>query len=85
MLTVPANAFSHAFSLAAIFAGVALCTWATKFEVPAGSAVRRGGLSACVFDFLDLLTTPTIPLALTAAVTAAVAFRRTDSTGARRC
>lgn len=79
VLTVPANAFSHAISLSVVFAGVALCTWATRFGRHA--LLFAVALSASWFDFVDLLTTPTIPLALTAAVTAAVAYRRTGSTG----
>ena len=77
VLTVPANAFSHAISLAVIFAGVALTTWATRW--PGWSGLYAVAASACVFNFVDLLTTPTIPLALTAAVTAAVCYRRTAS------
>ena len=77
VLTVPANAFSHALSLAVIFAGVALATWAARR--PGLSVLYVVAASACVFNFVDLLTTPTIPLALTAAVTAAMTYRRTGS------
>jgi hypothetical protein len=75
VLSVPANAFSHAISLATIFGGLALSTWAAR--QPGWSVLWTVALSASVFNFVDLLTTPTIPLALTAAVTAAIAYRRT--------
>ena len=78
VLTVPANAFSHAISLAVIFGGVAFVTWvATRW--PGWAVLYAVAASAAVFNFVDLLTTPTIPLALTAAVTAALAYRRTAS------
>ncbi len=74
VLSVPATAFSHALSLAVIFGGVAAVA----------SASRRAGwtvlyavaVSACVFNFVDLLTTPAIPWALSAAVAAAATFTR---------
>ncbi|QWZ06467.1 hypothetical protein KRR39_12805 [Nocardioides panacis] len=78
VLTVPANAFSHAISLAVIFGGVAFVTWAAARE-RGWSVLYAVAASAAVFNFVDLLTTPTIPLALTAAVTAALAYRRTAS------
>ena len=78
VLTVPANAFSHAISLAVIFGGVAFVTWVAA-RWPGWAVLYAVAASAAVFNFVDLLTTPTIPLALTAAVTAALAYRRTAS------
>jgi hypothetical protein len=74
VLSVPATAFSHALSLAAIFGGVALVGWASRYGArPVLYAVVA---SACVFNFVDLLTTPAMPWALTAAVAATATYTR---------
>jgi hypothetical protein len=86
VLSVPATAFSHALSLAVAFAGVALVARTAARRPVTGPHADRAVLcavavSACVFDFVDLLTTPAIPWALTSAVVAALTWRRTGSVG----
>ena len=75
VLTVPSSGASHALSLAAAFGGVALCAWTTRFSERL--LLCAVAASAAVFNFVDLLTTPAIPWALTAAVVAAATFVRT--------
>ena len=77
VLSVPATAFSHALSLAVAFGGIALAARATRhLERSVLYAVAAG---ACLFNFVDLLTTPALPWALTSAVVAAAAFTSTRS------
>ena len=75
VLSVPATAFSHALSLAVIFAGVASVAWASRYRD--WKLLYAVAASACVFNFVDLLTTPAMPWALTAAVAAGATFTRT--------
>jgi hypothetical protein len=75
VLSVPATAFSHAISLAVTFAGVACVAVASRYgSQPVLVAVAVG---ACVFNFVDLLTTPAMPWAMSAAVAATATFTRT--------
>jgi hypothetical protein len=75
VLTVPATAFSHALSLAVTFAGVACVAAASRYGAQTVLLAAAG--SACVFNFVDLLTTPAMPWAMTAAVAATATFTRT--------
>ncbi len=75
VLSVPATAFSHALSLAVTFAGVACVAVAGRYG--ARTVLLAVAVSASVFNFVDLLTTPAMPWALCAAVAATAAFART--------
>jgi hypothetical protein len=75
VLTVPATAFSHALSLAVIFGGVAAVAWASR--LPGWRVLYAVVAGAAVFNFVDLLTTPAMPWALTAAVAASATYVRT--------
>jgi hypothetical protein len=77
ILSVPSSGFSHALSLAATFGGVALVAWAARFSNRV--MLCAVAASACVFDFVDLLTTPALAWALTAAVVAAATYARSAS------
>lgn len=79
VLSVPAMAFSHALSLAVAFGGIALAARATRHGDRA--VLYAVAASACLFNFVDLLTTPALPWAMTSAVVAAAAFTRTRSLG----
>jgi hypothetical protein len=79
VLSVPATAFSHALSLAATFAGVAGVAVASRYG--AQPVLVAVAVSAAVFNFVDLLTTPAMPWALCAAVAATAAFTRSRRIG----
>ena len=80
VLSVPATAFSHALSLAVAFGGIALVARATRHLER--SVLYAVAVGACLFNFVDLLTTPALPWAMTSAVVAAAAFTRTRSLSA---
>ena len=76
-VTTPALAFTHALSLAAVAAGVALTAVTTShrhLEGWRGAAVGAGAAGA-LFAYVDLLTTPVMSWALCTAVAGAVAWR----------
>jgi hypothetical protein len=78
ILSVPSSGFSHALSLAATFGGVALVAWACRFSDRL--MLCAVAASACVFNFVDLLTTPALAWAMTAAAVGAATFAASAST-----
>ncbi len=75
LMSTPSTSFSQAISISAIFLGIAISAWAAGKSL----AWAAGGVavSAALFCFVDLLTTPAIPWAFSAAVVAGVTFART--------
>jgi hypothetical protein len=82
ILSVPSSGFSHALSLAASFGGVALVAWASRFSERV--MLCAVAASACVFNFVDLLTTPALAWAMTAAVVGAARFAASASASVRQ-
>jgi hypothetical protein len=78
VLSVPSSGFSHALSLAVTFGGVALVAWASRFS--GRLMLCAVAASACIFNFVDLLTTPAIAWAMTAAVVGGATFAASAST-----
>lgn len=76
VLTV-SQSFTHALSLAVIFAGTAAVAWAARRSEVALAVAAV--VAAAVFNFVDLLTTPAIPWAFAAAVAGAVVYQRTGA------
>jgi hypothetical protein len=77
ILSAPSSGFSHALSLAATFGGVALVAWTSRFSDRL--MLCAVAASACVFNFVDLLTTPALAWAMTAAVVGATTFAASAS------
>jgi hypothetical protein len=80
IMTLPTTGLSQALSNAVGFLGTALVAWAAtrSWQVLAAAAVVAGA----TYNFVDLLTTPAVTWALTAAAAAAVAHRTFGSRSA---
>ena len=76
LTSTPSTSFSQALSIATYLFGVALCAWAARRSLAWGLVAVAG--SAALFCFIDLLTTPAIGWALSAATVAAVRYARTQ-------
>ncbi|MBT1003021.1 hypothetical protein KIH31_10415 [Paenarthrobacter sp. DKR-5] len=74
VMSTPSTSFSQAISISAIFLGIAISSWAASKSL----AWAMGGvaLSAALFCYVDLLTTPAVPWALSTAAVAGVTFAR---------
>lgn len=77
LMSTPSSSFSQAISISAYLGGVALCAWGARRSLTAG--LVSCALAAAVFCFVDLLTTPSIGWALSAATVAGVTYVRTSS------
>lgn len=71
----PGSASSHAISVAVIFLGLGALTLATARWGITGAA-GTAAISAAVFNYVDLLTTPAIPWALSAFLAGAIIHTR---------
>lgn len=72
IMSTPSTSFSQAISIAAMFFGVALTAWGVNKSEKHGLALLA--LSASVFCYVDLLTTPAIPWTLSVAVLATAKY-----------
>ena len=76
LLSTPSTSFSQSISIAFVFLSVLLTA------VGSGRSIRLGGygalLGAALFCYVDLLTTPAVPWAMSAFVLGAVVWFRTD-------
>jgi len=74
IMSTPSSSFSQAISISVMFFGIALTAWgaakSTKW------AIITVGLSAALFCYVDLLTTPAIPWAFCTVVAAGVTYAR---------
>jgi hypothetical protein len=74
IMSTPSTSFSQAISISVIFLGIALTAWgaakSTKW------AIIGVGLSAALFCYVDLLTTPAIPWAFCTVVVAGVTYAK---------
>ncbi|MHA7305449.1 hypothetical protein ACX80E_09425 [Arthrobacter sp. TMN-49] len=75
LLSTPSTSFSQAMSVSIIFLGIAITAWSAGKSLK--HAVFGVGLSAALFCYADLLTTPAIPWAFSTAIVAWVTFRKT--------
>ncbi|ALE06662.1 hypothetical protein AL755_16315 [Arthrobacter sp. ERGS1:01] len=75
LMSTPSTSFSQALSISAIFAGIIICSWAASKSL--AWALAGVGVSAGLFCYVDLLTTPAIPWVFSTAVVAAVTFTKT--------
>ena len=75
VLTMPSTGLSQALSVATLLLGTAACARAARRSLTAGLVAVV--VSAAVFCFMDLLTTPAMGWALCAAVVTAATFVRT--------
>ena len=77
IMSTPSTSFSQAFSISFMFFGIALTAWgaakSTKW------AIITVGLSAALFCYVDLLTTPAIPWAFCTVVAAGVTYAKSRS------
>ena len=76
ILVTPSVSIAHALSFAVTFAGLALLARADAAGLRA--VLVASVAAASVYSFMDLLTNPVIPWALSAALAASLAYRRTD-------
>ncbi|MGA7205095.1 MAG: hypothetical protein WBX27_10745 [Specibacter sp.] len=75
LMSTPSSSFSQAISISVIFFGVAITAWG------AGKSMKWTifgvGLSAALFCYVDLLTTPAIPWAFSTVTAAGVVYAKT--------
>lgn len=74
VMSTPSTAFSHAMSLAVLFAGVGCTALAARSRPSRGLAVV--GLSAAAYCYIDLMTNPPLAWSLTVAAFALVMAAR---------
>lgn len=74
LMSTPSTSFSQAFSISVMFFGVALTAWGASKSPKWG--IFAVGLSAALFCYVDLLTTPAIPWAFCTVVAAGITFAR---------
>lgn len=79
LTSTPSTSFSQALSISTYLFGVALCAWAARRSLAWGLAAVA--VSAALFCYVDLLTTPAIGWALSTATVAAVRYTRTQRPG----
>lgn len=77
VMSTPSTSFSQALSISAYLAGVALVAWSGRRSV--GFGLTAVVIAAAVFCYVDLLTTPSIGWALSAATLTGVTYIRTQS------
>lgn len=75
LMSTPSTSFSQAISITFIFLGIALTAWGAAKSMK--WTVFAVGLSAALFCYVDLLTTPAIPWAFCTVVAAAITFAKT--------
>lgn len=75
VMSTPTNSFSHAMAISVILLGVAITAWTAGRSLK--HAVFGVGLSAALFCYIDLLTTPAIPWAFSTVIVAWVTYRKT--------
>jgi len=75
LMSTPSTSFSQAFSISFMFLGVALTAWGAAKSMK--WTIFAVGLSAALFCYVDLLTTPAIPWAFCTVVAAGVTFAKT--------
>jgi hypothetical protein len=74
-MSTPSTSFSQAISISVIFLGVAITAWTAGKSVK--GTILGVGLSAALFCYVDLLTTPGIPWAFSTVVAAGISYRTT--------
>ncbi|WP_343318006.1 hypothetical protein AAFM46_12030 [Arthrobacter sp. TMP15] len=75
LMSTPSTSFSQSLSISVILFGTAITAWAASKSIKA--MVFGVGLSAALFCYMDLLTTPAIPWAFCTAVVVAIAYLKT--------
>ncbi|MEO8219371.1 MAG: hypothetical protein ABI563_01120 [Specibacter sp.] len=75
LMSTPSTSFSQAISISFIFLGVAIAAWGARKSM--AWTIFAVGLSAALFCYVDLLTTPGIPWAWTTAAAAGVVYAKT--------
>lgn len=74
IMSTPSSSFSQAISISVMFLGIALTAWGAAKSIP--WAVAAVALSAALFCYVDLLTTPAIPWAFCTVVAAALTYAK---------
>lgn len=77
LMSTPSGSFSQAISISVMFFGVAITAWSATKSTK--WMIFGVGISAALFCYVDLLTTPAIPWAMSIVVVAGLSYRRTRS------